>query len=154
MSEAGNSHGRRQDDRSDHGHDHDHSGHSHAHVHVPAQFGAAFAIGTALNLGFVIVEAAYGVIGHSVALLADSGHNLGDVLGLLVAWTASLLVRRAPTARYTYGLRGSSILAALFNAVFLLIAVGGIAWEAFLRFNKPEPVAGGTVVVVALVGIA
>ena len=153
MSEAGNSHGRRQDDRSDHGHDHDHSGHSHAHVHVPAQFGAAFAIGTALNLGFVIVEAAYGVIGHSVALLADSGHNLGDVLGLLVAWTASLLVRRAPTARYTYGLRGSSILAALFNAVFLLITVGAISWEAVQRFGSPEPVAGGTVMIVAAIGI-
>lgn len=153
MSEAGNSHEHRCGDRSRHSHDHDHSGHSHAHVHVPAQFGAAFAIGAALNLSFVIVEAAYGVIGHSVALLADAGHNLGDVLGLVVAWAASLLVQRAPTARYTYGLRGSSILAALFNAVFLLVTVGAISWEAVQRFGSPEPVAGGTVMIVAAIGI-
>src|SRR5581483_5666375 len=146
MSEAGNSHGGRHGERSHHGHDHDHAGHSHAHVHIPAQFGAAFAIGTALNLGFVIVEAAYGVIGHSVALLADAGHNLGDVLGLVVAWAASLLVQRAPTARFTYGLRGSSILAALFNAVFLLVTVGAISWEALLRLFNPAPVASTIVI--------
>ncbi len=130
---------------------HDHRG---AHSHAPKSFGFAFAVGMLLNTGFVVVEAAFGIIGNSTALLADAAHNLSDVLGLLVAWVAVGLSRRAPTARYTYGLRGSSILAALFNALVLLIAVGGIAWEAFLRFNKPEPVAGGTVVVVALVGIA
>jgi cobalt-zinc-cadmium efflux system protein len=107
----------------------------------------------ALNGGFVVVEVIYGLLGHSVALLADAGHNLGDVLGLLVAWVASVLVRRAPTLRFTYGLRGSSILAALFNAVFLLVVVGGISWEAIQRFGHPEPVAGLTVIVVAAVGI-
>jgi cobalt-zinc-cadmium efflux system protein len=161
MSDAGDPHGRHGDhdysghDHSAHDHDHgahDHS-HGHAHVHAPTNFGAAFAIGTTLNLGFVIVEAAYGVFGHSVALLADAGHNLGDVLGLLVAWCASLLVRRAPTARYTYGLRGSSILAALFNAVVLLVTVGAISWEAVQRFWRPEPVAGAIVMIVAAIGI-
>ena len=145
------------------GHDHDHHDHDdhhhhHAngggHVHAPASFGRAFAIGIALNTGFVVVEAIYGVLANSVALLADAGHNLGDVLGLLVAWTASVLVRRAPSARFTYGLRGSSILAALFNAVFLLVTVGAISWEAIQRFSSPEPVAGGTVMLVAGVGIA
>jgi cobalt-zinc-cadmium efflux system protein len=137
-------------------HDHDHHDHGHAghnHSHAPAHFGAAFAIGAALNTGFVIVEAVYGVFGNSVALLADAGHNLGDVLGLLVAWAASVLVKRAPTPRYTYGFRGSSILAALFNAVFLLVTVGAISWEAILRLGRPEPVAGLTVMVVAAIGI-
>ena len=144
------------------GHGHDHRHHDHAqhhdhggsgHVHTPASFGAAFAIGIALNFGFVVVEALYGVLGHSVALLADAGHNLGDVLGLAVAWLASELVKRAPSARFTYGLRGSSILAALFNAVFLLIIVGAISWEAIWRLGSPEPVAGKTVMIVAAIGI-
>ena len=95
----------------------------------------------ALNLGFVVVEAIYGILGNSVALLADAGHNLSDVLALAVAWLASGLVKRAPTARFTYGLRGSSILAALFNAVFLLMTVGAISWEAIRRLGAPEPVA-------------
>jgi cobalt-zinc-cadmium efflux system protein len=137
----------------DHGRNHDHDHGGRAHRHAPANFGAAFAIGTALNLGFVIVEVGYGIFGHSVALLADAGHNLGDVLGLLVAWAASLLVSTAPTARYTYGLRGSSILAALFNAVVLLVTVGAISWEAVQRFSRPEPVAGATVMIVAVIGI-
>jgi cobalt-zinc-cadmium efflux system protein len=142
---------RHDDDHS--GHDHGHASNAHPHSHAPSSFGAAFAVGAALNMGFVIVEAGYGIIGHSVALLADAGHNLGDVLGLLIAWAASILVRRAPTARYTYGLRGSSILAALFNAVFLLVTVGAISWEAVQRFGRPEPVAGGTVMIVAAIGI-
>src|SRR5882762_1454888 len=114
----------------DHGHDHSHDhSYSHAgpgHSHAPRDFGFAFALGTALNLGFVVVEAVFGVISNSMALLADAGHNLSDVLGLLIAWGAATLARRVPTARYTYGLRGSSILAALFNAIILLLAVGGI----------------------------
>jgi cobalt-zinc-cadmium efflux system protein len=101
----------------------------------------------------VIIEVVYGFLGNSVALLADAGHNLGDVLGLLVAWTASVLVNRAPSARFTYGLRGSSILAALFNAIFLLLTVGAISWEAIQRFSNPEPVSGKTVMIVAAVGI-
>ena len=140
-------------------HDHDpgHAGHvhgpGHAHAHAPASFGKAFAIGIALNVGFVAVEATYGVLANSVALLADAGHNLSDVLGLLVAWIATVLAKRPPSARYTYGMKGSSILAALFNAVFLLVAVGAIAWEAVQRFGEPAPVAGKTVMVVAAVGI-
>ncbi len=132
-------------------HEHDH--HDHGHAHAPASYGTAFAIGVALNFGFVVVEAIYGVVGHSVALLADAGHNFGDVLGLAAAWLASALVLRAPSARYTYGLKGSSILAALFNAVFLLITVGAISWEAILRLGAPAPAAGGTMMVVATIGI-
>jgi cobalt-zinc-cadmium efflux system protein len=136
----------------DHDHDHDHD-HGHAHVHAPASFGKAFAIGIALNLGFVVIEALYGLIGNSMSLLADAGHNLGDVLGLAVAWLASVLATRAPTARFTYGMRGSSILAALFNAVFLLVTVGGLSWEAIRRLGSPEPVAGKTMMAVAAIGI-
>jgi len=136
-------------------HDHDH-GHEHGpgHSHAPKNFGTAFLVGIALNSGFIVAEVVYGILGNSVALLADAGHNLGDVLGLLVAWIASLLVKRAPTAHFTYGLRGSSILAALFNAVLLLIAVGAIALEAIQRLGQPEPVSGMTVIVVAALGIA
>jgi cobalt-zinc-cadmium efflux system protein len=131
-------------------HSHDHAqGHSHA----PADFGRAFAIGIALNSGFVVAEAAFGFFSNSTALLADAGHNLSDVLGLLVAWGAASLARRAPGGRFTYGLRGSSILAALFNAVFLLVSVGAIGWESVLRLMNPEPVAGLTVMIVAGIGI-
>lgn len=140
-----------------HDHHHDHHGHSHGggHSHAPATFGRAFAIGITLNIAFVILEAVYGFASDSMALVADAGHNLSDVLGLMVAWIASVLVKRAPTPRFTYGLRGSSILAALFNAVFLLLATGAIAWEAVARLIAPEPqpVAGLTVMVVAGIGI-
>jgi len=139
----------------DHMHEHaDHDQHGRAHVHAPASFGMAFAVGIGLNLTFVAVEFVYGVLANSVALMADAGHNLSDVLGLVIAWIASVLTRRAPSSRYTYGLGGSSILAALFNAVLLLLAVGAIAWEAVLRLFHPEPVASGTVMIVAAVGIA
>jgi cobalt-zinc-cadmium efflux system protein len=146
-------------DHGGHSHDHDAHDHGHAHahggghVHAPASFGRAFAIGIALNLGFVIVEALYGLMSNSMALLADAGHNLGDVLGLGVAWLASVLAGRAPTARFTYGMRGSSILAALFNAVFLLVIIGGLSWEALRRLGSPEPVAGKTMMAVAAIGI-
>lgn len=139
-----------------HDHDRDHAGHAHGpagHVHAPASFGTAFVIGIALNTAFVIAEVIFGYASNSMALVADAGHNLSDVLGLVVAWIATILSRRAPTARYTYGLRGSSILAALFNAVFLLVAVGAIGWEAIQRLLRPEPVAGMTVIVVAAIGI-
>ncbi|HEV3492223.1 MAG TPA: cation diffusion facilitator family transporter [Reyranella sp.] len=140
-------------------HDHDHAsghshGHGHAHSHAPANFDRAFAIGIALNVGFVVVEAAYGIAANSLALLADAGHNLGDVLGLVMAWGAATLVRRRPTARYTYGLKRSSILVSLANAGLLLLAVGAIVWEAVQRLGRPEPVAETTVIWVALVGIA
>lgn len=128
--------------------------HSHGHAHGPASYGRAFAIGIALNLGFVIVEAGFGIVAGSLALVADAGHNLSDVLGLVLAWGASLLVGRRPTLRRSYGLRRVSILAALTNAVTLLAALGIIAWEAVGRFRHPEPVQGGPVIAVALVGIA
>ncbi len=137
----------------DPGHSHSHSHGGHGHSHAPKDFGRAFAIGIALNVGFVVVEAAYGFMANSMALLADAGHNLSDVLGLVIAWIAAMLSKRQPSARFTYGLRSSSILAALFNAVFLLVAVGAIAWEAGMRLFHPEPVAGPTVIAVASVGI-
>jgi len=143
----------------DHDHDHDHGhdhGHAHGpggHVHAPASFGRAFAIGITLNTLFVAIEFGFGFVSNSVALMADAGHNLGDVLGLGVAWAASVLVRRAPSSRFTYGLRGSSILAALANAVLLMIAVGAISLEAVQRLMHPEPVSEWTIVVVAAIGI-
>ncbi|MGH6782492.1 MAG: cation diffusion facilitator family transporter, partial [Sphingomonadaceae bacterium] len=136
-----------------HSHGHDHSGHAHGHSHAPADFGRAFAIGIALNIVFVIVEAGAGFFTGSMALLADAGHNLSDVLGLVIAWGGATLARRPPSRRFTYGLRGSTILAAMLNALFLLVAIGAIALEAIQRFANPQPVQGGTVIVVALIGI-
>jgi cobalt-zinc-cadmium efflux system protein len=135
---------------------HDHHGHSHGfgHAHVPANFGRAFAIGILLNLGFVIVEAGYGLIAQSMSLIADAGHNLGDVLGLIMAWVASILARRLPSQSYTYGMRRGTILAALGNALVLLIAVGAIVVESIQRLIEPQPVASITVMVVATIGIA
>ena len=134
-----------------HPHDHDHG--AHGHGHAPASFGRAFAVGTALNIGFVAVEGVYGIAAGSTALLADAGHNLSDVLGLLIAWGAATLGRRSPRGRYTYGLRSSSILAALLNALMLLVALGVIAVEAVSRLAQPAPVAGRTVMLVAAIGI-
>ena len=125
---------------------HDHSNGSGSH-------GRAFAIGIGLNLAFVAVETIYGIKAHSLALIADAGHNLSDVLGLVLAWGATILARRLPTARRTYGMRRSSILAALANAVLLLIAIGAIAWEAVRRLSQPAPVSAGVVMGVAAVGI-
>lgn len=137
-----------------HHHDHQHGhGHHHGHAHAPATFGRAFAIGIALNLGFVAIEAVYGIVAGSMALVADAGHNLSDVLGLVIAWIASVLAARPPSARYTYGLKSSSILAALGNAAFLLVALGAILIETVRRLIEPEPVAGGQVMIVAGIGI-
>ncbi len=143
-------HGHHHHDRGGHGPGHDHG---HGHVHAPATFGKAFGIGIVLNTALVVAEAIYGYLGNSTALLADAGHNLSDVLGLVVAWGASIAARRAPSGRFTYGFRASTILAALANAVFLLVATGAIGWEAILRLREPEPVAGVTVMVVAGIGI-
>jgi len=126
---------------------------AHDHHHRFMNYDRAFALGVALNVGFVIVEAAYGIMAGSLALLADAGHNLSDVLGLLLAWGANYLVRRKPTERRTYGWRKFSILAALINAVILLLALGGIAWEAIQRLGSPVPVAGKTIIFVALAGV-
>ena len=146
---SANSHPNREHDEvDDHGHD-DHAGHSH----TPPSNNAAFAIGVALNVGFVMVEVVYGLSANSLALLSDAAHNLSDVLGLLIAWGAMHLGRSLPTKRRTYGLRRSSILAALVNAVVLLVVVGGITWEAVQRFDHPEAVLADAVIWVAAVGI-
>lgn len=141
----------------DHAHDHGHDCHSHSGGHHhrgdPNNHGRAFIIASTLNSIFVVVEFAYGFVANSTALMADAGHNLSDVLGLLLAWGAAILTRKAPSERYTYGLRSTSILAALANAMFLLVACGAIAWEAVQRFSQPPAVAGLTVTLVAAVGI-
>jgi cobalt-zinc-cadmium efflux system protein len=123
------------------------------HSHSPTNYGRAFAIGIALNSAFVIFEAIYGRLSHSLALVADAGHNLSDVLGLVLAWGAMLLARRRPTPERTYGFRRSSIFAALINAAVLLISVGAIAWEAIGRLNQPYFVDERTVIWVASIGI-
>ena len=127
--------------------------HDHGQVHAPADFGRAFAIGVLLNSAFVLVEAVFGVLSGSMALLADAGHNLSDVLGLLIAWGAAVMAARPANARFTYGYKASSMLAALANAGLLLIATGAILIETIDRLFEPEPVAGQTMIVVAGVGI-
>ena len=137
-----------------HGHHHAHGhGHGHHHGHAPASFDRAFAIGIALNIAYVLAEGGAGLWTGSVALLADAGHNLSDVLGLAVAWGGAALARSAPTKRFTYGLKGSTILAALANALFLLVAIGAIGLEAVRRIGDPPTVAGLTVSAVAGIGI-
>ena len=125
----------------------------HEHNHAPANYDRAFAIGITLNLILVVTQAIYGLSAHSIALLADAGHNLGDVMGLVLGLGAAVMARRPPTRRHTYGLRRASIMAALINGAILLLASGGIAWEAVRRLNHPEPVSGGIVAAVAGVAI-
>ncbi|MDJ0599616.1 MAG: cation diffusion facilitator family transporter [Crocosphaera sp.] len=129
--------------------------HTHHHHHHPPtpSYTRAFIIGTVLNVVFVIIEFAFGFWTQSLSLLADAGHNLSDVFGLLIAWVGNFLAQHPPTQRYTYGLRRSSILAALFNAVTLLFVMGGIAWEAVSRLFNPSPISGVTIMIVALVGV-
>jgi len=143
-------------DHHDHDHDHGHHhgfGHHHHHMPDPAGHERAFALAIGLNALFVAIEFTYGFIAHSTALMADAGHNLSDVLGLVLAWGAAALAKRAPTHRYTYGLRGSSILAALGNGLLLMVACGAIALEAVQRFTEPAPVQGMTVSIVAGIGV-
>ena len=125
---------------------------SHPHHHE-IDFGRAFAIGVLLNTGFIVAEVIFGLLSHSLSLLADAGHNLGDVMGLLMAWAASNLARRSPTERFTYGLRRTSVLAALFNAILLLVGIGAIAAEAIRRIGSPEPVLVQTMIWVAAAGV-
>jgi cobalt-zinc-cadmium efflux system protein len=134
-------------------HGHSELAHGHSHAHAPLDYGWAFAIGIALNLVYVVGEAIAGIVSGSLALIADAGHNLSDVLSLSLAWGAAVLSRRQPSGRFTYGLRSSSILAALANAIILLVVTGGIAWEALRRFSDPTPVASGIVIGVAAAGI-
>ncbi|TIX51276.1 cation diffusion facilitator family transporter [Alteraurantiacibacter aquimixticola] len=135
-----------------HGYDHAH-GHGHGHSHAPADFGRAFAIGIVLNTAFVIVEAVFGVLSGSMALVADAGHNLSDVLALVIAWGASIAAKKPPSARFTYGLKSSTILAALANAMLLLIAIGAILFETVHRLIDPIEPEGWTMIWVAGVGI-
>ena len=132
--------------------DHAHS-HAHAHAHAPADYGRAFAIGIALNLAFVAAETVFGFIAKSMSLLADAGHNLSDVLGLVVAWAGAIMAKRAASPRFTYGFKKAPILAALANSLFLLIAVGAIGAEAIRRLFHPSVTEGRTVIVVAAIGI-
>ena len=151
-----------------HDHQHDHSGapnhspqqshrdghsHAHGHAHVPQNFDRAFLIGIILNISFVGIEAGYGVFSNSLALLADAGHNLSDVLGLVIAWVAIALSKRKPDHQFTFGLKGSSILAALGNSVFLLLTIGAIVWEAIERFQNPTAMKSNIVIAVALCGV-
>ncbi len=137
-----------------HHHNHSHGSHDHSHHgHAPASYNAAFALGIALNFGFVVIESFYGYFAHSLALMADAGHNLSDVFGLVLAWGATYLAGRKPSRKFTYGLKSSSILAALANAVVLLLAIGGVAWEAIQRFSDPHPVLASTVMWVAGAGV-
>jgi cobalt-zinc-cadmium efflux system protein len=162
---AAHQHDHRHDEHREHDHgehrhcEHDHAAHGHDHAHdpghshVPKDFGFIFAIVTALNVGLVVVQVAFGVMANSVALLADAGHNFGDALALLLAWGAHVMAKASPTRRYTYGYRSASILAALANGVILLVATGAIAWEAIQRFSEADEVAGMTVMIVAALGI-
>lgn len=136
-----------------HGNDHGHS-HAHSHSHAPADFGRAFAIGIVLNTAFVVVEAVYGVLSGSMALIADAGHNLSDVLALLLAWAASVAAKRPPSGRFTYGYKSSTILAAFANAMLLAVTIGAILFETLHRMVTPSQVEGMTMVVIAGIGIA
>jgi cobalt-zinc-cadmium efflux system protein len=135
------------------GHGHDGHGHGHSHGIATQSINIRMAIAVGLNLAFVVIEGGFGFMSNSVALIADAGHNLSDVLGLVCAWTAMILGRRPPGAQFTYGLGRSSVLAALANAMLLLLACGAIAWEAVGRLGSPPPVAGATVMGVAASGI-
>ncbi len=135
-----------------HRHGHGHGAHHH-HAHAPADFGFAFAVATILNIALVAAQVVFGLMANSIALLADAGHNFGDVLGLLLAWGAHVAARWHPTERFTYGFRSASILSALLNAVTLLVATGAIAWEATRRLPDPGEVGGLTVMVVAGIGL-
>ncbi len=129
-----------------------HGGHSH--VRAPKNFGRNFAIATGLNVALVVAQAVYGFFANSLALLADAGHNFGDVMGLILAWGALAVADWRPSHRFTYRLRAASILSAFANGLILLVATGAIAWEAVLRFIEPQPVASGTVIIVATCAVA
>ena len=134
-----------------HHHHHDDHHHGHHHGHHQGDFGRAFAIGISLNLIFVAVEVFYGLRANSTALLSDAGHNLSDVLGLAIAWGGAKLAARPPTKRFTWGLRSSSILAAILNGLLLMVALGAIALEAIERIADPQPVAEQVPAVAVLV---
>lgn len=137
-----------------HSHSHSHHGHDHhGHNHGSIDYNKSFIIGIALNVTYIVVEVIYGLMVNSLALLADAGHNLSDVLGLLIAWAATYLVKRKPTKTHTYGFKKSSILAAFVNSLILLVAIGGIVWEAIGRFTDPQPIQGEVIMIVAGIGV-
>jgi cobalt-zinc-cadmium efflux system protein len=146
-------HGHRHGEHHGHDHSHDSHGHGYGHSHAPTTFGTAFALATILNVSLVAIQVIYGVLAHSMALLADAGHNAGDVLALLLAWGSHVMSRRNPTEHYTYGFRSTSILAALTNATILLVVTGAIAGAAVGRLFDPQPVAGLDVIIVAALAI-
>jgi len=137
----------------DHGHAHDH-GHVHDHGSIQGGRGRAFLIGIGLNLAFVLVEGIAGLMAHSMALLADAGHNFGDVLGLGLAWGATVLAGVKPSTRRTFGYRRTTIAASVANSLILLFVTGGLTWESIRRLLEPQPTAGATMIVVALIGTA
>jgi cobalt-zinc-cadmium efflux system protein len=130
------------------------AGHSHHHDHGAEDFTRAFALGIALNVAIVVIELVYGILANSMALVADGGHNLSDVLGLVVGWAGAVMAKKSPSPRFTYGLKKASILAALINGLFLLVAVGAIAAEAINRLLRPSPAEAQTMIWVAAVAIA
>lgn len=132
---------------------HDHSAKGHSHDHAPKDFGRAFALGIALQSGFVLAEVVVGWMAGSLAVLADAGHNVSDVLALALAWGASALGKRGATKGRTYGMRSASILAALANALTLVFVNGGVAWEAVGRLRDPEPVAAIPMIAISVVGV-
>ena len=153
---CGHNHDHEEDHDHEHSHDHSHShAHSHGlgHSHAPKDFDNAFVIGIGLNLALVFAQVVFGLRSHSLALVADAGHNFADVLGLGLAWWATTLSKSTPTRKHTYGLRSASILAALANAVLLLTTMGAVAWEAVIRLSHPANVHGQTVIWVATAGI-
>jgi cobalt-zinc-cadmium efflux system protein len=152
MSSTTHAHDHAHSDGHGHGHDHGHD-HGHGHSHAPENFDRAFAIGISVNIAFVAIEAFYGWRVNSLALLADAGHNLGDVAGLVLAWGGALAGKLRPDQKYTYGWKRASIVAAFINAVVLLVAMGSLAWEAVGRLSSPPPTHGLTVMAVAGIGI-
>ncbi len=128
--------------------------HSHSHNHHEINnYNRPFAIGIALNVIFVIIEVSYGIVADSLALIADAGHNLSDVMSLMLAWGANYLATKYPTQKRTYGLRKVTIMASLISAVLLFVALGGIAWESIERLSSPQPVEGVIIIVVAAIGV-
>jgi len=130
-----------------------HGGHDHHHDHTPTNFGRTFAIATGLNIALVVAQVIYGLYANSLALLADAGHNFGDVMGLVIAWIAFAIADWRPSSRFTYRMRAASILSAMFNGLILLVATGIIVYEAVHRFFAPEPIAAGPVIVVAAIAV-
>jgi cobalt-zinc-cadmium efflux system protein len=130
-----------------------HGGHDHHHDHAPTNFGRTFAIATGLNIALVVAQVIYGLYANSLALLADAGHNFGDVMGLVIAWIAFAVADWRPSSRFTYRMRAASILSAMFNGLILLVATGIIVYEAVHRLFAPEPIAIGPVIVVAAVAV-